>query len=205
MTTKAAPLTLAFDTSAAYCAAALLSGSTIVESHAEEMSRGQAERLMPMLEELLARAGVNWRNLTAIGVGVGPGNFTGIRISVSAARGLALGLDIPAVGVSGCEARAYLAARGTCPAISAPRDMVYLCAPEDPSGVPTLLPRQDAEAIAQRNNLRLSTEYSPQGLAEAIAQITASRWQSVTQPPAPLYARPADAAPSRDVPPVLLD
>jgi len=103
------PLILAFDTSAAHCAAALLSGDRIVISTAEEMTRGQAERLMPLLQELLAEAGFTWQDLSALGVGVGPGNFTGIRIAVSAARGLALGLDVPAVGVSGCEARAYLA------------------------------------------------------------------------------------------------
>ncbi len=64
------------------------------------MKRGQAERLMPLLEEVLAEAGCGWDELDAVGVGVGPGNFTGIRISVSAARGLALGLGVPAVGVS---------------------------------------------------------------------------------------------------------
>ena len=59
------------------------------------MARGQAERLVPMLEEMLAEAGLGWRDLDALGVCTGPGNFTGIRISVSAARGLALALDVP--------------------------------------------------------------------------------------------------------------
>jgi len=67
------------------------------------MARGQAERLMPMLEEMLAQAGHAWRDLAAIGVGTGPGNFTGIRIAVSAARGLSLALGVPAIGVSGFE------------------------------------------------------------------------------------------------------
>jgi len=200
-----APLILAFDTSAAYCAAAVLSGDQIVKSTAEEMSRGQVERLMPMLEELLADTGTTWRDLSALGVGVGPGNFTGIRIAVSAARGLALALDVPAVGVSGCEARARLAPTGTCPAIPAPRDMVYLCNRDDPAVVPALLPRPEAEAKARQSGLRLHTQYPPRTLAETIAHIAAIRWQNTRQPPAPLYARPADAAPSRDVPPVLLD
>lgn len=68
------------------------------------MARGQAERLFPMLEEVLAEGNAAWSDLSAIAVGTGPGNFTGIRISISAARGLALSLDIPAVGVSGFEA-----------------------------------------------------------------------------------------------------
>ena len=86
-----APLILAFDTSAAHCAAALLSGGQLVGSVHEAMQRGQAESLMGICEALLQQHDVTYRDLTAIGVGVGPGNFTGVRISVSAARGLALG------------------------------------------------------------------------------------------------------------------
>ena len=205
MTSGRAPLVLAFDTSAAHCAAALLFDNRIVVSTAEEMTRGQAERLMPLLQDLLSDAGFAWRDLSALGVGTGPGNFTGIRIAVSAARGLALGLDVPAVGVSGCEARSYLAPPGTCPVIPGPRDMVYLCNPSDPTHTPTLLPKDEAEATARQSGRHLNSENSPQGLAEAIAHITATRWQVTRQPPAPLYVRPADAAPSRDTPPVLLD
>ena len=100
-----APL-LAFDTSAAHCAAALLWRGKIVASVREEMSKGQAERLMPLLAGMLAGAGLGWRDLGAVAVGIGPGNFTGIRIAVSAARGLALGLGKPAIGVSQFEALA---------------------------------------------------------------------------------------------------
>ena len=91
---------LAFDTSGPHCAAALLEDGQITAARCEEMAKGQAERLMPLLEEILTEAGRDWRALDRIGVGVGPGNFTGIRISVSAARGLALGLGVPAIGVS---------------------------------------------------------------------------------------------------------
>jgi tRNA threonylcarbamoyl adenosine modification protein YeaZ len=157
---------------------------------------------MPLLQEMLDNTGTDWRDLTALGVGIGPGNFTGIRIAVSAARGLALGLDVPAVGVSGCEARAYLSPKDTCPAIPAPRDMVYLCRP---NATPQLLPLQEAQTSASTQGLTLNSEYSPQGLAEAIAHIAATRWATTTQPPAPLYVRPVDAAPSRHVPPVMLD
>jgi len=90
---------LAFDTSAAHCAAALLSGGRIVARH-EALAKGQAERLMPMLDDLLRAEGLGWSDLDAIGVGTGPGNFTGIRISVAAARGLALALGRPALGVT---------------------------------------------------------------------------------------------------------
>ncbi|MDP5360876.1 MAG: tRNA (adenosine(37)-N6)-threonylcarbamoyltransferase complex dimerization subunit type 1 TsaB, partial [Paracoccaceae bacterium] len=100
------PIILAFDTSAAHCAAALLLGDRIV-TRVDEMAKGQAEHLMPMLEEMLRAAGLSWADLDGIGVGVGPGNFTGIRISLAAARGLSLGLGKPAIGVNGFEARAY--------------------------------------------------------------------------------------------------
>ncbi|WP_420351498.1 tRNA (adenosine(37)-N6)-threonylcarbamoyltransferase complex dimerization subunit type 1 TsaB [Paenirhodobacter sp.] len=97
---------MGFDTSAAHCAAALLRGGAVIAERCEEMTKGQAERLMPMLEEMLAGAGVRWADLGVIGVGIGPGNFTGVRISVAAARGLALSLGIPAIGVSRLEALA---------------------------------------------------------------------------------------------------
>ena len=101
------PLLLAFDTSAAHCAAALLSGDQIIASVEEPMNKGQGERLLGLCAEVLASADVTYSDLTAIGVGIGPGNFTGIRIAVSAARGLALGLGVPAIGVSHLQALAF--------------------------------------------------------------------------------------------------
>ncbi len=190
------PTLLAFDTSAAHCAAALLRGSEIVITRAEAMSRGQAERLMPLLEEVLSEAGLGWKDLNAIGVGIGPGNFTGIRISVSAARGLALGLKIPAVGVSGFDALAEIMPDGHLPAISAPRDQVYVQTSEGPR----LMPRAEAEGLGP-----LFTATDPTAHVRDVAHVAARRFGTETDPPAPLYIRPADAAPSRDLPPVLLD
>ena len=66
---------------------------------------------MPLLEDVLAEAGIGWRDLAAIGVGTGPGNFTGVRISVAAARGLALGLGIPAIGVTRLRGGGAMACR----------------------------------------------------------------------------------------------
>ena len=88
------------------------------------MARGQAESLFPTLEGLLGEAGMAWQDLDAIGVGVGPGNFTGIRISVSAARGLALSLGIPAIGINTLEAIFHIAGR------PAGRTAVFLPAPK---------------------------------------------------------------------------
>ena len=100
---------LAFDTSGPHCSAALIMNGKVVASRHEEMARGQAERLFPILEDVLGDIGAVWEELDAIGVGTGPGNFTGIRIAVSAARGLALSLGVPAIGVSGFEALRHLA------------------------------------------------------------------------------------------------
>ncbi|MGR3617666.1 MAG: tRNA (adenosine(37)-N6)-threonylcarbamoyltransferase complex dimerization subunit type 1 TsaB [Paracoccaceae bacterium] len=193
------PLVLGFDTSGPHCAGAILSDGKIVATRMEEMTRGQAEQLMPLLERLLKDCAKHWRDVDVIGVGVGPGNFTGIRIAVSAARGLALGLDIPAVGVTGFEMRTEL---GVLPAVPAPREHVYV----QPDGEePRLVPLQEANAIADRLGLILKTEASPPGLAGRIARIAAEKSHDTSLPPAPLYLRDADAVPSRDQPPALLD
>lgn len=186
------PLTLGFDTSAAHCAAALLSGDRILAAHAEDMTRGQAERLMPLLEEMLDSRGVSWRDLARIGVGIGPGNFTGIRISVSLARGLALGLGIPAIGVSTLEAMRAGTAHGT-PCVPAPREQAYI---QTGSGAPRLVPLTEI--------LDPVFPSTPVDLVGTIARL-AARASEDSPPPAPLYVRPADAAPSRDAPPRILD
>jgi len=63
------------------------------------MVRGQSEALMPMIEATLAEAGLVWKNIDLIGVTVGPGTFTGIRIGLAAARGMALAGPLPIAGV----------------------------------------------------------------------------------------------------------
>ena len=183
------PLILGFDTSAAHCAAALLSGDRVVAARAEEMGKGQAERLFPLLEELLAEGGVAWRDLTRIGVGVGPGNFTGIRIAVSSARGLALSLNIPAIGVSTFEA-IHLTAPEATAMVPAPRGMAYLLAPGASEPV-------FAEADPTATLPPAATDW-----AVAIARIAAAKTPGTA--PAPLYLRPADAAPAKDAPPVIM-
>ncbi|MCK8482986.1 tRNA (adenosine(37)-N6)-threonylcarbamoyltransferase complex dimerization subunit type 1 TsaB [Aliiroseovarius sp. S2029] len=200
------PLILAFDTSAAHCAAALLSGETIVASRYEDMARGQAERLMPLLEDLLAEAAFSWTDLDAIGVGIGPGNFTGIRISVAAARGLALSLDVPAIGVSSLDAQAFDAQRPVWSLIDARRDHVYAQYLRDgaPDDAPMLLSSRE---VAKLKGARIG----PNAMADpapTIARIAAKRLAAAGPTPiprpAPLYIRAADAAPPRDPAPVIL-
>ncbi|MGR3622795.1 tRNA (adenosine(37)-N6)-threonylcarbamoyltransferase complex dimerization subunit type 1 TsaB [Pseudophaeobacter sp.] len=193
------PLVLGFDTSAAHCAAALLRGDQLLAERFEERARGQAERLIPMLEEILSEAGHRWSDLEALGVGVGPGNFTGIRIAVSAARGLALGLGVPAVGVSGFDARKTA---DQLTAIPAPRDQVYAALPGE---APRLMPAPEAEEAARSAGLSFAPEASPADLARRIAEHAGQRYQHDPEPPAPLYLRAADAAPARDLPPRLIE
>ncbi|MEP5555246.1 MAG: tRNA (adenosine(37)-N6)-threonylcarbamoyltransferase complex dimerization subunit type 1 TsaB [Paracoccaceae bacterium] len=200
------PLILGFDTSGAHCAAALLSGAEIVAVAAEDMARGQAERVMVLLEETLGKGGAAWADLTAIGVGTGPGNFTGIRISISAARGLALGLGIPAVGVSGFEARAFGMSLPASALISAPRDQVYRQDFSKHGASPPLVQSEET-ALSEvfDHGYALAPQIPPAKLAENIAFIACESWQTTTLAPAPQYVRAADAAPPRDAPPVLLD
>ena len=195
---------LAFDTSAAQCAAALLRGDRMI-LRSEPMAKGQAERLIPLLEEMLAGAGIGWVDLCAIGVGTGPGNFTGVRISVSAARGLALGLGIPAVGVTALEAMAFGATRPVSVMIDARRDEVYVQSFTDQGpGLARLTGAAVVQTEAAGHVIGLGGAEARHGLAEAIARITAERWKSPQPRPAPFYLRGADAAPPSDPPPVIL-
>ncbi len=70
------------------------------------MSRGHQERLAPMTRELIAKAGLAFTDLDRIGVTVGPGSFTGLRVGLAFAKGLALALDLPCVGIGALEALA---------------------------------------------------------------------------------------------------
>lgn len=195
------PLILAFDTSAAHCAAALLSGDQILAHQAEEMTKGQAERLMGLCQDVLAQAGCDFAALDAIGVGIGPGNFTGIRIAVSAARGLALGLGIPAVGVSGFDALHFgQTAPCTC-TIDARRGHVF-AQHFTPAPQPPQLVADDSDFGGPRIGAGGQAPMFPPAIA--IAHLTRTRFQKTTDRPAPLYLRPADAAPARDAPPVIL-
>ena len=99
--------------------------------------------------------------------------------------------------MTGFDALAEFAPQGSIPAIRAPREQVYVSLHDSD---PELIGQETAEtfgALVLNDNADLQ--------ARAIARITWRRWQSVSEAPAPLYVRAADAAPSKDLPPVLLD
>lgn len=87
---------LAFDTSTAACTAALMEpDGTVVASRDEVIGRGHAERLVPMIEEML-----DGHVPSRILVGVGPGSFTGLRVGIAAAHGMAIGWRVPLAGMN---------------------------------------------------------------------------------------------------------
>ncbi|MFK7870502.1 MAG: tRNA (adenosine(37)-N6)-threonylcarbamoyltransferase complex dimerization subunit type 1 TsaB [Roseobacter sp.] len=196
-----APAILSFDTSAAHCAAALLRGKDICAVHFEERARGQAEELFPIIDALLDKAGMAYADLSALGVGTGPGNFTGLRISIAAARGLSLGLGIPAIGVSSFEvAHAHQSAQRDTVLLPAPREMAYQATftgglrASDPDLV-----------IPAETDVVTHIDWQTWGI-RTLAQLCLETFKSgaVTERPVPLYVRPADAAPAKDLPPPLL-
>ncbi|MEM9761171.1 MAG: tRNA (adenosine(37)-N6)-threonylcarbamoyltransferase complex dimerization subunit type 1 TsaB, partial [Pseudomonadota bacterium] len=99
---------LAIDTSANRCAVALVAEGQALSTRAERMDRGHAERLFPMVREVLAEAGADVSTVERLAVCTGPGSFTGLRVGVAAARGLALGRGIPAIGITRFQALAAM-------------------------------------------------------------------------------------------------
>ena len=116
---------LAVDTSAANCAAAIFLNGKIF-STVREMKKGQAEHLFDVIEDTLEQARVKKSQIDLIVVGIGPGNFTGIRIGLAAAKGLALSLKVPLSGVNSFQASLYGQNEYKVAAIQAPQNSYYL-------------------------------------------------------------------------------
>jgi len=193
------PTLLAFDTSAAHCVAVLLHGDDILAQRQENFGRAQVEQLMPMLVDMLSQANIDWQGLDAVAVCTGPGNFTGTRIGVSAARGLAMSLDIPAIGVSAFEAAALAHPAGNQEFI------VAIGLPRGQFGVQKFSGGQPPIAVSQPSIAEQGEEntFGIEHLAE-YARLLFRQGNNIPRP-APLYLRAADAAPAKDKPPVILD
>jgi len=97
---------LAVDTCLAASSIAVLDGDRVLAAKSEPMTRGHQERIAVLARETMAEAGAAFPALTRIAVTVGPGSFTGLRVGLSFAKGLAAALSIPCVGITTLEALA---------------------------------------------------------------------------------------------------
>jgi tRNA threonylcarbamoyl adenosine modification protein YeaZ len=212
-----APLVLGFDLAAAHCAAALLCGDAVLAAAEEPaLAAGQDARLMPFLAEVLAAGGAGWRDLAAVAVGTGPGGHSGLRIAVAAARGLALGLGVPALGVSRFEVLAFGGPRPMLAAVAGrggpwvarigPDGAADAALPAGEAGIEGTgldVAGAEAGALAALTGGRALALALPVG--ETVARIAAARLASgqAGPRPAPCYLRPPDAAPAAAPPPLL--
>jgi len=108
------PAILGLDSAGSACSAGVAIGDAVLSIERREMPHGQAEALLPMVDRAVRRASLEASAIDLVAVTVGPGSFTGIRVGLAAARGIALALDIPLFGVTSFEAAA--AACGPDPA-----------------------------------------------------------------------------------------
>jgi tRNA threonylcarbamoyl adenosine modification protein YeaZ len=97
---------LALDTTTGTCSVCALASDDVLVHRSERLATGQAERIVPMIGEVMGAAGWRWKDVEVLAVGVGPGSFAGIRAGVAAARGLALAADLPCFGIGSLEALA---------------------------------------------------------------------------------------------------
>ncbi|HXZ21687.1 MAG TPA: tRNA (adenosine(37)-N6)-threonylcarbamoyltransferase complex dimerization subunit type 1 TsaB [Pseudolabrys sp.] len=215
---------LAIDTALEACSAAVFDTerADLRIHESMQMQRGHAEALMPLIARLLDRASLDFSALDRIAVTVGPGSFTGMRVGIAAARGIALAAGKPAIGLSTLAAFAapFIAADDTLPvvaAINARHDHVYLHV-FGPGGQTLVSPR----LVSLREALRMSATGAPR-ITGTAANMLAALWPagermptSVEQrsapnidwvarlgaaaidtgaPPKPLYLRAPDAQP----------
>lgn len=142
-------IVLGLDTCLNACSAAVLDGGRVLASRSEPMARGHQERLAPLAAEAMSLAGVDFPALDRIGVTVGPGSFTGLRVGLAFAKGLASALSIPAIGVGTLEALAEGERSGVVfAALDARRGQIYLQAFADGAALmaPDILPVEVAAA-----------------------------------------------------------
>ena len=205
-------LILALDSALSGCAAAVVAEDAVAAQRLSDAPRGQAEILPPLVEQVLAEAGVTPGQLDLVAVTVGPGSFTGLRAGLALAHGLALGAGVPVVGVTVAEALAdslpHLHGRALWVAIDSRRSRVFLDrgggmeafaldalpAPEGPVAVAGDAASAVAARLAARNVDAMLTD-ARRPLPRHVALVAARRAQGALPPlPAqPLYVDPPEA------------
>lgn len=205
---------LVIDTALDACTAAVFEDGRALGVRSEVMARGHSERLGGFVRDAVAEAGGGFEALHRIGVTVGPGSFTGLRVGLAFAQGLGAALGLPVVGVSTLEALARSADGGqgaTAAVIDARRGQVYLQLFEAgrPASEPEALSLEDAVAHLSGRAWRITGSGAtlvggePSNLTApdptALATLTAVL-DPATHPPRPLYLRAPDATPPTRLP-----
>jgi tRNA threonylcarbamoyladenosine biosynthesis protein TsaB len=207
---------LAFDCAGSGAAVAVIVAGQVAARRIDAAPTGQAERLMLMIETVCAEARMRLSDLDLIAVTVGPGSFTGIRIGLAAARGLALATGVPAIGVTNFAAIAGAVASDRRPlavALDSRRDEVFVQCFRAEGEVenPVMLPPEDAARTLPRGALWLAGDaagqLAPFLASEArivpgterpdpgvIGRLAAAGWRPGEHPPPPrpLYLRAPD-------------
>jgi tRNA threonylcarbamoyladenosine biosynthesis protein TsaB len=185
-------LILAIDTALDACSAAVLdtAASKIIAQESQPMQRGHAEALMPLIARVMKSSGTAFTALDRIAVTTGPGSFTGLRVGLSAARGIALAADKPAVGLTTLTAYAapVVAENGEHPIISAVdarHGQVYFQAVSG-DGSPLIRPK-----LAPIEEALEAAKYGAPHLVGNAAKILADRWPAEAPPPFRVDMRPA--------------
>ena len=204
---------LVIDTALDACTAAVFEDGRALGVCSEPMARGHSERLGGFVRDAVANAG-GFDGIERIGVTVGPGSFTGLRVGLAFAQGLGAALDLPVVGISTLEALARSADRGTgttAAVIDARRGQVYLQRFRDGSAVsePEALSIEAGIGVLADNGWRItgsgaalvggSAEAATMPDPAALALLTAVH-DPAAHPPRPLYLRAPDATPPTRLP-----
>lgn len=159
------PIILALDTCTESCSAALLVNGQVYAQQADA-PREHSQRLLPMVQTVLQQANITLADVDVIAYGRGPGSFTGIRICTSMTQGLALGQDIPVVGISTLAAMAQIAidagASQVLAAIDARMGEVYSGQYVEKQGVATLVAAEQV-SVPQDVVLQLSEQQTVSG------------------------------------------
>ena len=118
-------LVLAIDTTTSVCSVALAKDGSLLAEIATNLPRTHSQRLLPMVENLMAETGLKPEDLELLAVTRGPGSFTGLRIGIATIKGMGLALDLPVVGVSTLQVLAHNFGEGlVCPVLNARLDQV---------------------------------------------------------------------------------
>ena len=186
---------LAIDTAAPRLQLALLRADGGVDMSIDDIAQGHAELLFSRLAALLDRNRLTYADLTRIAVTTGPGSFTGLRIGLSAARGLGLALNVPVLGIPSLLA---LSLNAQCDPVAvlldARRDEAYFQAFSGPGiaiGAPALLPTAEARARVPRGAMTITSPFLD---IAALARF-ATTADPALYPPEAAYIRDADAKP----------